>query len=501
MTATAIDDPPLRYRYKLYKRLYDRIPQIYEDARRAADDLGIPAEYRGRIGLTGSVSSCHALLRRDVQNAMDRAARTVLENKYLADEIRELVKDGYGDEWDAAPINTCEAALALSFECLATPPLSGRGDNYRTRYIAPYERHVHHQAGYGRPFPPKYKDLTADRGVTAGEMSVLGKRLENLDVVLVKPVGARYENHGIKYYPAVLLKDVDAAATASRIAEAAERHAPMLSAFASMGYDTPGYGYGEHDKDGAPTLMRAIGTLARERDVPYIVDNAKGVPFLGVDPRQIHADVMVYSMDKASGAPTGGLIVGREEVMVPIRRALGIHGERAGNPLSYGKAAFVSYDGGKEYLVGLIAALRAIREHPEVINRPLDRLFRIVSHEFDRLPKEIREGILITKSYNGATVEVNYQGTWRDGRIGIPIFTIEDMYAGTSLLQSGMMQMGVIPTVAYDGNIMITPGLGTTDEDGELLEEPMRYAVQGLVRLIEIICSHAGVYNRATASV
>ena len=268
-----------------------------------------------------------------------------------------------------------------------------------------------------------------------------------------------------------------------------------------MGYDTPGYGYAEHDDDGAPTLMRSIGALAREWDVPYIVDNAKGVPFLGVDPRQINADVMVYSMDKASGAPTGGLIIGREEVMVPIRRSLGIHGERAGNPLSYGKAAFVSYDGGKEYLVGLIAALRAIRERPQLINRPLDRIFGIVSEEFERLPSEMRDGILITKSPNGATVEVNYQGTWRDGNAGIPIFTIEDMYAGTSLLQSGMAQMGVIPTVAYDGNIMITPGLGTTDEEGELLEEPMRYAVRGLVRLIEIICTHAGVYGYARASV
>jgi len=495
MTITVDREVPFRYRYELYKRLHANIPNIYADARKAADDIGLPRELRGQVGLTGSISSCHALLRRDVSEAMDRAARTVIENKFLADELREIVKDGYGDEFDAAPINTCEAALALAFDVLATPPLAGRGDNYRTRYIAPYERHLHHQAGYGRPFPAKYKDLYADRGVTAGEMGMLGKRLENLDVVLVRLPGARYENHGIKYFTAVLLADVDSAAAGEAIAVAAERHAPMLSAFTSMGYDTPGYGHGEHDQDGAPSLMRRIGQMAKAYDVPYVVDNAKGVPFLGVDPRQIGADVIVYSMDKASGAPTGGLMIGREEIMVPIRRALGIHGERGGAPLSYGKAAYVTYDAGKEYLVGLLAALRAIRERPEVINRPLDRMHAIVLEEFARLPTALRQGILITKSTNGATVEINYQRTWRDGEPGIPIFTIEDMYAGTALLQTGMSQMGIVPTVAYDGNIMITPGLGTTDADGVLLEEPLRLAVRGLVRLIEIVCSYAGVYG------
>src|SRR5215208_6596243 len=148
-----------KYRYQMYKRLHANIPSIYADARKAADEIGIPKELRGQIGLTGSISSCHALLRRDVNQAMDRAAREVIENKFLADELREIVKDGYGDEYEAAAINTCEAALWLSFDTLATPPLAGRGDNYRTRYIMPYERHLHHHGGYGRPFPPKYKDL------------------------------------------------------------------------------------------------------------------------------------------------------------------------------------------------------------------------------------------------------------------------------------------------------------------------------------------------------
>lgn len=486
---------PFKYRYQLYQALHKQIPQINADARKAADEIGIPPELRGQIGLTGSVSSCHALLRRDVSAAMEKAARQVIENKFLVDDLRELIKDGYGDDYDVAPVNTCEAGLWLSFDTLVTPPLTGRGENYRTRYVAPYERHVHHQAGYGRPFPPKYKDLVADRGVTSGEMGVAGKRLDSLDTVLVPLAGARYEGHGIKYSPAVLLTDVDARQSAERIATAATQNLSTLAAFASMGYDTPGYGHGEHDEDGAPTLMRLIGQLARSHNVPYIVDNAKGVPFLGVDPRQINADIMLYSMDKASAAPTGGLIIGREDHMVPIRRALGMGGGRDGSPLSYGKAAYVTFDAGKEYLVGLIAALRAIHDTPEVINKPLDRMYEITVQEFDRLAPELRAGIRITKSYNGATVEINYQDTWRDGKMGLPIFTIEDMYSGTALLQTCMAQMGVVPSVAYDGNIMVTPGLGTTDEDGMLLEEPMRLALRGLVELIIILCRHTGLYG------
>jgi hypothetical protein len=483
----------MKYRYQLYQRLHAATPQIFADARAAADDIGLRPEWRGQIGLTGAISSCHALLRREVRRAMDEAADRIVENKYLADELREIVKDVYGDGYDAAPINTCEAALWLSFDALATPPMLGRGDTYRARYIAPYERHVHHQAGYGRPFPAKYKDVIAERGVTSGELGMQGKRLNDLDVVLVRLEGARYESHGIRYFPAPLLADVDASGSIARIAEAARRHGAMLTAFASLGYDTPGYGYGEHDAEGAPRLAKGIGQLAAMYDVPYIVDNAIGVPFMGTDPRAIGADVMVYSMDKVAGAPTGGLIVGREEAMIPIRRALGIHGERGGNPLSYGKAAYVTFDAGKEYLIGLLAALRTLRDRPEVIAGPLARAEAIVREEFGRLAAGLREGIVITRSINGAAIEVNYQGTWRGGRTGIPIFTIEDMYAGTSLLQSGMAQMGIVPTVAYDGNILITLGLGTTDEDGALLEDRFRVAVRGLVRLIEIVCAHGGV--------
>lgn len=482
-----------RYKFQMYKALYARIPQIYAEARKAADDIGIPPELRGKFGLTGAISGCPAPLRRDILAAGEAGAGEVIPLASLVEQIRELVKDVYGDEWDVAPVNTCEAGLWVTYDTLCTPPALGRGDNYRARYIAPYEKHMHHQASYGRPFPAKYKDLYADRGVTAGELGFYGKRQNNLDTVIVPLVGARYDNHGIKYWPVPLLTDVDPEASAREIARVAEAHATLLTGIASLGYDTPGYGYGAKDAGGVPVLQRRLGEIARRHNVPYIVDNAWGLPFVGTDPRRIGADVIIYSMDKATGSATSGLIVGREDVMVAIRRATGLHGDRYGGLASYGKAAYVTQDPGKEALLTQVQALTVLRDRPEVVTRPVDKLYDIAVGELAALPAGLRSGLLVSKSYNSGAVEINYEGTWRDGRMGLPIFSIEDMYAGTNLFQTGCAQMGIIPTIAYDANIFISPGLGTCDEDGNLLEDRARLAVRGLVQLMGIVARHAEV--------
>ena len=120
---------PAKYRFQIYKELHKNMPAIYAEAKKFADDIGITPEMKGKIGLTGAVSSCHALLTREVSQAIEDASRKVVENKFLIEEIREIVKDVYGDGFDAAPTNTCEAALWVSFDALATPPMTGRGDN------------------------------------------------------------------------------------------------------------------------------------------------------------------------------------------------------------------------------------------------------------------------------------------------------------------------------------------------------------------------------------
>lgn len=480
------------FKFQMYKKLQLNTAAIYKEAKDAAAEIGIPDDLKGKFGLTGAISGCPAPLRDDIQHYCEDGGKQVIPLSKLVDEIRELVKSYYGDEYDAAPVNTCEAGLWTSYDCLFTPPNLGRGDNYRTRYIAPLEKHLHHHGAYGRPFPPRYKDIFADRGTTAGELGFYGKRQNNMDTIIVPMEGAQYPVHGIKYWSVPLLSGVDAEKTVAKMDEVAQRHAGEVVGFASLGYETPGYGYGEKDENGVPLLQKGMSRLARKWGVPYIVDNAWGIPFVGTDIRKTGADIMIYSMDKASGATTSGLIIGKEELMVPIRRALGMHGDRWGTTASYGKAAYVTQDPGKEALLGQIAALRVLLENKEVLTKPVDDLYEIIVQEFSALDPALRKGIIISKSYNSTAVEVNYEGTWAEGA-GIPIFTIEDMYAGSNLLQTGLGQMGVIPTIAYDANIYISPGLGTTDEKGRLIEDRARWTVRALVKLIGII--HKYAYN------
>jgi hypothetical protein len=187
------------------------------------------------------------------------------------------------------------------------------------------------------------------------------------------------------------------------------------------------------------------------------------------------------------------LIIGKEALLVDIRRALGVHGDRWGTGTSHGKAAYVTVDPGKEALVGVIASLKVLRDHPERLKEPVDQLYQITKEEFAKINEKIRDDFLITKSYNSGAVEINYEKSWQKGGLGIPIFSIEDMYSGTNIFQSGTAQMGIIATIAYDGNIFVSPGLGTTDNDGNLIEERARWAIQGMVRLIEITCKYAGI--------
>ncbi len=481
-----------QFKFQLYKQMLAATNAVYADARAAAPKLGVTEELKGQLGLTGAVSNCHGLLARRVTEAMEAGARTVINNANLNEKLREIVKSHYGDEWDAACVNTCEAGLWVTIDTLFTPSMTGRGSPYRARYIAPYERPLHHPGGYGRPFPSRYKDLFADRGTTPGELGFSGKRQHELDVIFARLAGADYGCHGIKYHPCPLLANVDAAASTAHIAELAARHADSLTGFVSLGYDLPGYGYGEQSEAGVPDLQVGIAGVARQYDLPYVVDNAWGTPLIGVDPRKTGADIMIYSLDKAAGAPTIGLIIGKEELMVPIRRALGMHGDRWGTTTSHGKAAYVTNDPGKEALLGAIASLEVLRDMPESYTEAVDGLHDIVNEIAAEQPAAIRDGLRIAKSINSMAVEINYEDTWRNGQHGIPIFSIEDMYAGSHLMQVAMGQMGLIPTIAYDANLLISLGLGTTDEEGRLIRDRAQIIVRAAFETMQIVSRHAG---------
>ncbi len=484
-----------KFKIELYQHLSNIRGQIMQEAAKIPGEIGFPDELRGNVGLSGQISECHGLLRKEISDAVDSGHRKVVNSGNLDFEVRKLVKEYYGDEYDAVTASTCEALIMVAFETLVTPPMTGRGDNYRARYIAPYERHIHHHGGYGRPFPAKYKDAFSERGVTAGEFGFLGRRLNNLDTVMVPMVGADYSCHGIKYSSCTQLSHVDGKASAEKIEQAASRHESMLTGFTSMGYTNPSYGYSDTDEEGTPILTKEIARLASHYNVPYIIDSAAAIPFHCLDIRKANADLMLFSMDKAAGGTTCGLAIGREESIMPMARSMGVAGPRMGGMISHGKAAYVQADPGKESLMGLIATLRVLLDRRDQFRTNCDAFHGIVADEFGKIDSGLMEGVSVDKDYGSCGVEVNYQDTWKDGRMGWPIFSIEDMYAGTSLPQAAGKAMGVIPCLAYDANIKMSLGLGTTDENGDILEEPTRYAVRAMARFVERMCEMSGIMD------
>lgn len=489
-----------KYKTQMYANLYANIKNIYADAAAEAKKIGVPEivaklkeEGRGGFGLTGGVSGCPAPLRDDVLEYSHKESKAVKPLAGYVEELRYMVKDFYGAEYDVCPTATCEAGINVCYTSMFMPPVMGAGEPYRARYIAPWEKHFHHQGGYGRPFPPKFKDIIANRGCTAGELSMMGKRQPMLDTLVMPLAGAKYDNHGIQYFPVPLLTDVKGEENRPVVEEWAARHASMLSGITSLGYDTPGYGYGDHDANGTPILQKVLAETAHKYSVPYVVDCAWGLPFVGHDIRKTGADAIVYSMDKATGSSICGLIIGKEDIMVNARRAMGFAGNRYGALSSYGKAVSVAFDPGKEGLLGCIAAMRVLKDKPEVMTKPVDQMYDIIIDEFKALDPAIKEGFLFTKSYNSCAVEINYEGTWKDGKMGVPIFSIEDMYGGTNIFQEGISAMGMTPTIAYDGNIYVSTGLNTLDDEGNLIEENMRAAIKSLVALINITSKYAGV--------
>lgn len=452
-------------------------------------------KFNGQLGLSTTASSCPAPLAKYVWDALAKAReRPVLPIRKVENELRDIVKDAFGDEYDGVVTNTCESALRLAFETLVAPPIMARGSTYRARFIAPYGHDDEFMAGYGRPFPPRYKNLWADRSVSAGETGVEAKTLTNLDAIVVKLIGAKYEVHGINFNTCALLADVDPEKSAAKIEEVALHHIDLLTGVETIGHDTPGFGYGAKDEKGVPRLQHMIGELAAKLDIPYILDSAVGVPIIGTHPRDVNATVMMWSFDKAVHAIASGLVVGREEDMVPIRKALGLHGERTGTLSSHGKAAFSFADPGRDAVVSQVAVLRTLLSAPKLVTDPIDRMYSITLEEFSRLePSWLQDGLLITKSYHCGSVEIDYEHTWQRDRFGIPIFSGEDMFTNTDLIMSSLSEMGVYPPPIYDGTILITPGMGDTDNDGNFIEEHMRLSIRALVRSIEIVSKYAGI--------
>ena len=359
------------------------------------------------------------------------------------------------------------------------------------RYVALHESYIHHHVAYGRPFPPRYKDLLAERLTTAGELGIEGRRLAGLDVVIVPMAGARYEVHGIRPQVVPLMVDTDAALTAEAVHDAIRYHAGLVTAVCAVGYETTGCGRGRKSDGATSDLMIELGRLARRHNIPFIVDKARGIPGLGSHPDAFAADVMLFSMDKAAGALTSGLAIGPEDRLLPLRRAMGMHGDRAGNA-AYGKGVFAAFDPGREALASLVAALTWLRDNHDLVVENTRRLHALAVEAFASLSRRFPGAILIESTADSGGVEVNYTRTWSAGGPGIPIFPGEDGAAGTHLITAGLASLGLGPCGGDEGNLFVTPERGLVDDDGGLIEDRARIALMALARVIEVLADMFG---------
>ncbi len=482
------------YRHEWYQRIYESTSKIVSEAERHGEKLGL-GKLKGEIGLYSGASSCPARLPDYVLNAIVEANhKEILPVRVVEDRVRNVVKDLYGDSYDCAVVNTCEAGLRVAIDSLIAPPFMRRGDAYRARMVSTYGEDVEWGMAYGRPFPPKYKNVSVDRTVSGGELGMEAKSLCNLDTVFVRFANARYEIHGIRQGVVPFLTDVDVDETVANLRRACERNSSTLSGLHTVGYDTPGWGHGARDDGGRPALMRRMGELAREYDVPFLIDAASCVPGIGVSPEEAGADVMLWSMDKAGRSPCAGLIVGQSEEMLTIRKSLGLGGQRFGHVSSHGKAVFSAADPGRDSVVGLLAYLETIRDEPDRVRNPVDKYHDILVDAFKELePAHFRDGLLFTKSYHMGGTELNYQDTWKGEGFGIPLFTLEDLYTNTNPILLATEAMGVEPATIYAGSMLLNPGLGLLNRDGELIEERAELAASVLVKATEIVCKHAGL--------
>ena len=219
------------------------------------------------------------------------------------------------------------------------------------------------------------------------------------------------------------------------------------------------------------------------------------MPVIGLGPNDVGGDIMMWSMDKSARAPICGLIVGKEEVMVPIRKGLGLGGQRYGEVSSHGKARYSMMDPGRDAVVGLIAVLKMLRDNPNKIKKPIDQYHNIIVDVFNSFePSRFREKLILTKSYTMGGTDLNYEQTWQKDEFGIPIFNMEDMFANTNPMIVALDAMGVgIGATIYSGNIFLAPGLGTLDEEGDLIKENATLAAKALVKSVEITCKCAGL--------
>jgi hypothetical protein len=461
-----------KYKFRMYENLAKAARTILDKARAAAAGENSRAPARSPHEAPGPEPPRQ--LEGDPKDATD-----------IVNRIRELVKDVYGDSYDACPTSSTGAGLAL---CRAVaipdstmPEHEGTVRGHRMAVI-PRQKPSEFLSEF-HLLPPKYGLLPGfcAYGNKAGSCT--------LTAALVPLVGASYSYHGIVQAPVAMLANAQAGPSLDAIAATAEACLPYLSAIIALGTGVPGCGFVPANDDGLPELHAGLGEMACEYDVPFLMDESPGIPILGPDPKKAMASAAVFG-PFGPGGP--GLVIGAEELVVPMLQLLGAKGPLTGNPTSVRHSASHIFPS-PQVMSDMLEFLTEIRRNPERFGRVVDRIYDIATSEFAHLSDDFKRSLRFKKCGATLSVEINYEDTWNDG-VGFPVFTAQDAAAGTHLLREGLREMGVTSISVVDAGIVVgVPRRTLAQAMDPLVElEQLRKDVRNLVTLLKIIGDETG---------
>ena len=462
-----------KYRFRMYENLAKAAHTILEKAQAAAVESPSEAPVNSHRGTSGS----------EPPRQVESDPKDVLD---LVERIRELVKDTYGDSYDACPTSSTSAALAL---CRSIAMPDCRGPEHRELLredliaVVPRQKPSEFLSEFC-PLPPKYMSLPEFSG-----HSMKGPNCA-LKAALVPLVGASYSYHGIVPAPVAMVANAHAGPSLDAVAATAEACLPYLTAIIAMGIGIPGCGFTPANDDGLPELHTGLGEIAAEYDVPLILDNSPAVPFLGPDLAKAMVSATVFGPFGAGGP---GLVIGSEEMVAPmLDLAMGSKGPS--NPIrssaAHGPSPILP---GAEVLADMLELITETHGNPEHFGRVVDKIYDIATSELAGLSDDLKRMLRFKKNYNTLSVEINYEDTWNDD-IGFPVFSAKDARAGTHLLREGLRKMGITSISVVDASILVGIPRKTLREamDPQIDAEDLRRDVQNLVSLLKIIGDEAG---------
>ncbi|MHA2095714.1 MAG: hypothetical protein ACW98F_13930, partial [Candidatus Hodarchaeales archaeon] len=87
---------PRPHKFRMYQTILKHTNEIFSEIKKEATSIGLTDELKGKIGLGGG-SGTPPTIPDEVLKAITDASRKVVSLAVLVDQIRDLVKDVYGD--------------------------------------------------------------------------------------------------------------------------------------------------------------------------------------------------------------------------------------------------------------------------------------------------------------------------------------------------------------------------------------------------------------------